>query len=254
MVGLAVAGGRGARRAGGRRARRATAAPAGACRGTLVPAYVAPAELLGPGRRPAPAAHRRGQPGERAGDGAVGRLRRGRRARAGGRRCGCSATWPRATGRAPAADVAADVDRYARVVRRRRDLPRRDGPHRRPGRALPRRWRRGRARLGRALRGHERGRRARAAGTSTWPTSWSPSRGRWRSTRPRWRARRRGCRRRRPPTSSTRPRGRRRWPRRARRTSGARWVYVTSGTLPNPWQTVPDYFEEEEALLEGCAA
>ena len=34
----------------------------------------------------------------------------------------------------------------------------------------------------------------------------------------------------------------------------ARWVYVTSGTLPNPWRTVPDYFEEEEALLEGCAA
>ena len=37
--------------------------------------------------------------------------------------------------------------------------------------------------------------------------------------------------------------------------AGARagYVYITSGTLPNPWQTVPDYLEEEEALLAECA-
>jgi hypothetical protein len=36
--------------------------------------------------------------------------------------------------------------------------------------------------------------------------------------------------------------------------SGAGYVYITSGTLPNPWQTVPDYLEEEEALLAACAS
>jgi len=35
--------------------------------------------------------------------------------------------------------------------------------------------------------------------------------------------------------------------------SRAGYVYLTSGTLPNPWQTVPDYLEEEEALLAACA-
>lgn len=36
--------------------------------------------------------------------------------------------------------------------------------------------------------------------------------------------------------------------------SGAGYVYIISGTLPNPWQTVPDYLEEEEALLAARAS
>jgi hypothetical protein len=32
----------------------------------------------------------------------------------------------------------------------------------------------------------------------------------------------------------------------------AGYVYVTSGTLPNPWLTVPDYLDEEESLLAAC--
>jgi hypothetical protein len=31
------------------------------------------------------------------------------------------------------------------------------------------------------------------------------------------------------------------------------WLYVTSGDLPNPWRTVPDYLDEEEAALRSCA-
>ncbi|HWT22541.1 MAG TPA: spherulation-specific family 4 protein, partial [Solirubrobacteraceae bacterium] len=30
----------------------------------------------------------------------------------------------------------------------------------------------------------------------------------------------------------------------------AGYLYATSGSLPNPWKTVPDYLDEEEALLE----
>jgi hypothetical protein len=33
----------------------------------------------------------------------------------------------------------------------------------------------------------------------------------------------------------------------------AGWLYVTSGTLPNPWRTVPDYLREEEAALRNCS-
>jgi UDP-glucose 4-epimerase len=29
----------------------------------------------------------------------------------------------------------------------------------------------------------------------------------------------------------------------------AGYLYVTSGSLPNPWQTVPDYLDEEEDQL-----
>ena len=32
----------------------------------------------------------------------------------------------------------------------------------------------------------------------------------------------------------------------------AGYVYVTSGTLPHPWGTVPDYFAQELAALGGC--
>jgi hypothetical protein len=32
----------------------------------------------------------------------------------------------------------------------------------------------------------------------------------------------------------------------------ARYVYLTSGTLPHPWGTVPDYFAQELAALGGC--
>ena len=32
----------------------------------------------------------------------------------------------------------------------------------------------------------------------------------------------------------------------------ARYVYVTSGTLPHPWGGVPDYFGQELAALGGC--
>ena len=31
------------------------------------------------------------------------------------------------------------------------------------------------------------------------------------------------------------------------------WLYVTSGVLPNPWQTVPDYLDEVEAVLRSCS-
>lgn len=33
---------------------------------------------------------------------------------------------------------------------------------------------------------------------------------------------------------------------------GAGWVYVTSGGLPDPWRTVPDYLQDEEAALRSC--
>jgi hypothetical protein len=32
----------------------------------------------------------------------------------------------------------------------------------------------------------------------------------------------------------------------------AGWLYVTSGELPNPWRTVPDYLEDTEAALRIC--
>jgi hypothetical protein len=32
----------------------------------------------------------------------------------------------------------------------------------------------------------------------------------------------------------------------------ARYIYLTSGTLPHPWGTVPDYFAQELSALEGC--
>jgi hypothetical protein len=35
-------------------------------------------------------------------------------------------------------------------------------------------------------------------------------------------------------------------------TPSAGYVYVTSGTLPHPWGTVPDYFAQELAALGGC--
>jgi hypothetical protein len=35
-------------------------------------------------------------------------------------------------------------------------------------------------------------------------------------------------------------------------TAAARYVYVTSGTLPHPWGGVPDYFAQELAALGGC--
>ena len=35
-------------------------------------------------------------------------------------------------------------------------------------------------------------------------------------------------------------------------TPTARYVYLTSGTLPHPWGTVPDYFAQELSALEGC--
>jgi hypothetical protein len=34
----------------------------------------------------------------------------------------------------------------------------------------------------------------------------------------------------------------------------AGYFYVTSGTLPNPWQTVPEYLAAQEARLAGCAS
>jgi hypothetical protein len=34
---------------------------------------------------------------------------------------------------------------------------------------------------------------------------------------------------------------------------GAGWLYITSGRLPNPWRTVPDYLREEEAALRNCS-
>jgi hypothetical protein len=34
--------------------------------------------------------------------------------------------------------------------------------------------------------------------------------------------------------------------------SAARYVYLTSGTLPHPWGTVPDYFAQELAALGAC--
>ena len=38
------------------------------------------------------------------------------------------------------------------------------------------------------------------------------------------------------------------------RESGAASVYVTSGSLPNPWGELPSYLEEtEEQLLESCS-
>jgi hypothetical protein len=30
----------------------------------------------------------------------------------------------------------------------------------------------------------------------------------------------------------------------------AGYLYATSGSLPNPWQTVPDYLDEQEERLE----
>ena len=43
----------------------------------------------------------------------------------------------------------------------------------------------------------------------------------------------------------------RRW-RRSSRAPGAGYVYLTSGTLPHPWGTVPDYLAHELAALGGC--
>jgi hypothetical protein len=34
---------------------------------------------------------------------------------------------------------------------------------------------------------------------------------------------------------------------------GPGWLYVTSGQLPDPWRTVPDYLHEQEAELRSCA-
>jgi len=34
--------------------------------------------------------------------------------------------------------------------------------------------------------------------------------------------------------------------------TSARYVYMTSGTLPHPWGTVPDYLAQELAALGGC--
>ena len=39
----------------------------------------------------------------------------------------------------------------------------------------------------------------------------------------------------------------------AKAPNGAGWLYITSGGLPNPWRTVPDYLKEEEAALRNCA-
>ncbi|MEA2229520.1 MAG: hypothetical protein QOF04_3150 [Solirubrobacteraceae bacterium] len=33
----------------------------------------------------------------------------------------------------------------------------------------------------------------------------------------------------------------------------AAYVYATSGTMPNPWSTLPAYLDEEEALLAACS-
>jgi hypothetical protein len=33
----------------------------------------------------------------------------------------------------------------------------------------------------------------------------------------------------------------------------AGYVYATNGTLPDPWSALPDYLDEEETLLAGCA-
>jgi hypothetical protein len=33
----------------------------------------------------------------------------------------------------------------------------------------------------------------------------------------------------------------------------AGWLYVTSGTLPNPWETLPDFLNEQEAALKRCS-
>jgi Spherulation-specific family 4 len=33
----------------------------------------------------------------------------------------------------------------------------------------------------------------------------------------------------------------------------AGWLYLTSGTPPDPWRTVPDYLNEEEAALRSCS-
>jgi spherulation-specific family 4 protein len=33
----------------------------------------------------------------------------------------------------------------------------------------------------------------------------------------------------------------------------AGYVYVTSGSMPDPWRTVPSYLHEEERALEGCS-
>ena len=35
--------------------------------------------------------------------------------------------------------------------------------------------------------------------------------------------------------------------------ASAGYVYATSGTLPDPWRTVPPYLNDEEHALEGCA-
>ena len=34
--------------------------------------------------------------------------------------------------------------------------------------------------------------------------------------------------------------------------TGAGYLYVTSGSLPNPWGALPRYLDQEEALLESC--
>ena len=34
--------------------------------------------------------------------------------------------------------------------------------------------------------------------------------------------------------------------------TGAGYLYVTSGSLPNPWGALPRYLDDEEALLEAC--
>ena len=52
-------------------------------------------------------------------------------------------------------------------------------------------------------------------------------------------------------TSSTAPRASRRCAR-SSATPAAGYVYLTSGTLPHPWGTVPDYFAQELAALGGC--
>jgi hypothetical protein len=36
-----------------------------------------------------------------------------------------------------------------------------------------------------------------------------------------------------------------------RRRAGAGYVHVTSGSLPNPWRTLPSYLYEQEEVLRG---
>ena len=39
----------------------------------------------------------------------------------------------------------------------------------------------------------------------------------------------------------------------AKAPAAAGWLYVTSGTLPNPWETLPDFLNDQEAALKRCS-